>query len=90
MLGVRDPVGGGVWATYYRRGTLLPGAAEGMGEVRGLWGGDGNWIDGREHDDTTWASGRGDMDLDNIDNGGRTTDISHGLPGQVRPMELPG
>ena len=70
--------------------TLLPGAAEGTGAVRGVRGGYGDWIDGREHDDTTWASGRGDMELDKIGHRGRTTDMSHGLRGQGRSAELPG
>ena len=47
----------------------LPGVAEGTGAVQGLRGGDGGWIDGRAHEDTTWASGRVEMDLDNLVHG---------------------
>ena len=90
MSGGRDPFGGGVRATNDGRGTLLPVAEEGAGAVRGVWGGDGGWIDGRAHDDTIWARGRGDMELDKIGHGGRTTDVPHGLIGQGRPMEMPG
>ena len=90
MISGRDPVGGSVWATDYRRGTLLPGAAEGTGAVRVIRGGDGVWIDVRAHDDTTWASGRGEMELENLGHGGRTMDILHGLPGQGRPADMPG
>ena len=71
MPGGGDPVGGGVRATDGGRGTLLPGAEGGTGAVRGLRGGDGGWIDGRAYDDTTWASGRGEMELDNLGHGGR-------------------
>ena len=72
------------------RGTLLLGAAEGTGAVQGVRGGDGGWIDGRAHEDTTWASGRGEMELYNLGHRGRTEDVSHGLPVQGRLSELPG
>ena len=85
-----DPVGGGVRATDDGRGTFLPGATEGTGEVQGVRGGDGGWIDGRAHEDTTWVSSRGEMDLDNLGHGGRTADVPHGLPGQGKPAELTG
>ena len=89
MTGSRDPFGGGVQAPDEGRGTLQLGAAEGTGAVQGLWGEDGGWIDGRTHDNTLWASGRGEMELDNLGHGGRTADVPHGLPGQGRPAELP-
>ena len=60
-----------------------------MGAVKGVWGGDGDWIDGRAHEDTKWASGRGDIELDNLGHGGRTADIPHGLTVQGRPAEMP-
>ena len=90
MPGGRDPVGGGVWVTDDRRGTLLLGAAEGTGAVQGVRGGDGGWINGRAHEDTTWASGRGEMELYNLGHRVRTKDVSHGLPVQGRLSELPG
>ena len=61
MPGVGDPVGGGVRATDDGRGNFLPGSEEEMGAVQGVGGGDGCWIDVKAHEDTTWASGRGDM-----------------------------
>ena len=59
MPGGGYPVRGGVWETDDRRGNLLPGLAEGMSTVQGVWGGASGWIFVRVHDDTTWASGRG-------------------------------
>ena len=90
MSGGGDPVGGGVQATDDGIGTLLPGAAEGTGAVQEVRGGDGGWIYGRAHDDTTWASGRVYMDLENLNHGGITADVTHGLTGQGIPSELPG
>ena len=90
MPGSRDPVGGGSLAIDEGRGTLLPGAAEGTGSVKVVQGGDGGYIDVRAHEDTTWVSGRGDMELDNLIHGGITVDIPHDLPAQGRPVELPG
>ena len=86
----RDPVRGSVQAADDGRGTLLPGAAEGVGAVHGVRGGDGGWIGGRSHDNTTRAIGIGDMFLDNLGHGGRTVDVPNGLPVHGRPAELPG
>ena len=69
MLGGGDPVGGGVWETDDGIGTLLNGVAEGTGAVQGVRGGDSGWIDGMAHEDTTCASGRVEMDLDNLFHG---------------------
>ena len=85
-----NPVGGGVRATDDRRGIFLPVATEGTGAVQGVWGGYGDWIDGRAHGDTTWAGGRGDMELDNLGHGGISVEVLHGLHVQGRPAELPG
>ena len=90
MPGGRDPVRGGVRATGDGRGTLLPVAAEGTGAVKGVRGGDGGGIIGGAQDGTTWASGRGEMELENLGNGVRATDAPHGLPRQGRPVGLPG
>ena len=60
-----------------------------MGAVQGVWGEYGGLIDGRAHDDTTWVSGRGEMELDNLIHRGRTADVPHGLPSQERPAYLP-
>ena len=90
MLDGRDPVRGGVWATDYGRGTLLPGVEEGTGAVRGVQVRDESWIDGRVHDDTTWTRGRVEIELEIIGHWRRTTDVPHGLIGQGRPMEMPG
>ena len=90
MPGGGDPVGGGVWVTDDRIGDLLTGSTEGTGAVQGEWGGDGGGIIGGAQDDTAWASGRGEMDLEKLGHGGRAADIPHGLPVQGRPAELPG
>ena len=70
--------------------TLLPGAVEGTGAVQGLRGGYGSWIDDRAHDNTAWASGRGELELDNLIHMGRTVGVPHDLPVQGRPAELTG
>ena len=72
------------------RGTLLLGAAEGTGAVQEVQGRDGGWIDGRAHEDTTWVSSRGEMELYNLGHRGRTEDVSHGVSVQGRLSELPG
>ena len=59
MPGGGDPVRGVVRAVDDRIGTLLLGAAEVTGTVQGVRVGDCGCIDGRSHEDTTWASGRG-------------------------------
>ena len=50
----------------------------------------GGGICGGAQDDSAWASGRGATDLENLGHRGIAVDISHGLPGQGRPAELPG
>ena len=87
---VRDPVRGGIWVTDDGRGTFLPGAEKGTGTLQGMWGGDDGWINGRAHEDTIWASGRGYMELDSLGYGGRTADVPHELTSQVRNVELLG
>ena len=72
------------------RGTFLPGAIESTGAVQGVQGGYGRLIDGRSHEETTWARGRGEMGLYNLVHEGRTADVLHGLLVQGRPAELPG
>ena len=52
--------------------------------------GDGGRIFGGAQYDAAWASGRGETELENIDQGGRAVDVLHGIPGQGRPVELPG
>ena len=66
MPGGGEPVRGGVCMMDYGRGTLLPGLSEGAGSVQGVRGGDGGWIIGGANDSTTWESGRGEMELDNL------------------------
>ena len=97
MPGGGDPVGGGIRATGDGRrvtgdgrGYLLPGATEGTVTGQGVRGVDSGWIFGRAQDDTTWESGRGDTDLENLNHGGISADVSHGLPVQGRPAGLPG
>ena len=50
----------------------------------------GGGICGGAQDDSAWASGRGATDLENLGHRGIAVDISHGLPGQGRPAEMPG
>ena len=71
------------------RRTFLPGATEGTNAVQGAQRGYGGCIYVRAHEDTTWESVIGEMELDNLRHGGRTADVPHGLPGQGRPAELP-
>ena len=85
MPGGGYPVRGGVQVTDDRRGTFLPGETEGTGPVQGVRGGDGGGIFGGSQDDTACESGRGETDLENLGDGGRASDVSHGLPGQGRP-----
>ena len=85
-----DLVGGGVRATDDGRGKLLPGAVKGTGALQEVQVGDDGWIIRGVHDDTTWVSGIGDMDLENLSHRGRTANVIHGLTGQGRPTELPG
>ena len=90
MPGGRDPVVGGVRAADDGRGTLLPGAAEGTVAVQGVRGRYVRSIIVRAQYDTALASGRGDMDLENLSHKGRAADVPHGLTGKGMPTELPG
>ena len=83
------PVGGGVQATDKMGGTHLPGATEGTGLVQVVQGGDGGGVFGGGKYDTSWAIGRGNMGMENLGHRGRSVDVSHGLPVQGRPAELP-
>ena len=58
--------------------------------MQGVRGGDGGGIVGGAQDDTAWASGRGEMELENLGHGGRAADIPHGFTRQGRPAELTG
>ena len=89
MPGDRDPVKGGIQAMDDGRVTHLPVAAEGAGAVQGVWVGDGDRIIVGAQDDTEWASGRGDTELEKLGHRGRDAEIPHGLPCQWRPLELP-
>ena len=71
-------------------GTHLQGDPEGTGSLQGVRGGDGGRIYGESHDDSAWAVGRGATELENPGHRGGATDISNGLPGQGRPLELTG
>ena len=57
--------------------------------MQGERGGYGVGIYSESHDDSAWAGGRGAAELENTGHGGRDADISNGLPGQERPVELP-
>ena len=71
------------------RGTLLLVETEGKGTVQGMRGGDGGGIIVGTQDDVAWASGRGEIELENLGHGGRAADVSHGLTSQGRLAELP-
>ena len=58
--------------------------------MQGVQGGDVSRIIGGAQYDIAWASGRVEMDLENLGHRGRALNIPHGLPGQGRPAELPG
>ena len=45
---------------------------------------------GWAQDDTAWAIGRGETDMEDLGHVGRAADVSHGLPGQGKPADLPG
>ena len=47
-------------------------------------------IPGESPDDSAWEGDRDATDLENPVRGGRDTEISNGIPGQGRPVELPG
>ena len=59
-------------------------------QFRDCGGGDGGGIIDGSQDETAWASGRGETELENLVHGGRAADIIHGLPVQGRPADLPG
>ena len=90
MSGGRDPVGGSIREMDDRRGALLSGATEGTGTVHGVRVVDDGGIFWGAHDDTAYASGRGDTELGKLGHGGRDADLSHGLTDQGRPVELLG
>ena len=60
------------------------------GLLQVVQGGDGGGISGESPDELAWAGGRGATNLDNPGHRGRATDVSNGLPGQGRPVEMPG
>ena len=90
MPGGGDPVRGGVWAADDGVGKHLLGATEGTGQVKVVRGGDGGRIFGGTQDDSEWARGRGNTDLENLVHGGTAADKLYALPGQGKPAELPG
>ena len=58
--------------------------------MQGVLRGDGGGIIGRGQDDTAWASGKGEMELENLGHGVIAADVLHGLSGQGKPGEMPG
>ena len=57
--------------------------------MQGVRGGYGGCINGRAYDDTKWAIGIVEMELDNLSHRGITAEVPHSLPGQWRSVELP-
>ena len=73
------------------RGRLhVQGATEGTGFLQGVRVYDVGGIPGKSPDDLEWEGGRDTTDLENPFRGGQDTEISNGIPGQSRPVELPG
>ena len=89
MPGGRDAVDRSIREEDDGGGAGIPEAAERVGTVRGMREVDGGGIVGRPQDDTTWAGGRGEMDLGSLGHGRRTSDVQAGLPDQGRAAELP-
>ena len=89
MIGGRDPVRGGVHAKYDGRGIFLPGVAYLISAVQGVRGGYGGWIDGMAQEYKTWASVKGEMELDNLYHRGKTAHVPNCLPGQGRLRSCP-
>ena len=67
MIGDGDLVSGGVQVTDDGRATFLTRVSEGTSAVQGLRKGDGAWVNGGAHEDTTWASVRGDKYLGSLE-----------------------
>ena len=57
--------------------------------MQGVRVGYGGRILARAQYDTAWDSGRSEIDLEKLGHGGRAADLSHGIPGQGWPTELP-
>ena len=55
---VRNTVGGGVRATDDGSKAFLPREAAGLGKVHGVWGGDGDRVDGIPFTDAAWEGNR--------------------------------
>ena len=55
-----------------------------------MWVGDGSWVDGRAHEDATWAGGGGDTELVSHTSWRVTADVPDGLPDRGRTRELTG
>ena len=89
LKGNCDQVRGDVRAMDDRRGTLLPGTTEGTGTVKGVRGGYDSIIFGGSQDDTAWASGRGEMELENLGHCGRAADVFMDFPDKGGPQRLP-
>ena len=68
----------------------VQGATEGTGFLQGVRVDDGGGIPGESPNDSAWEGVRDATELENPVRGGRTTDISYGIPGKGRPVELPG
>ena len=52
-------------------------------------GGNGAWVDGGEHEDSTWAGSGGETDLGSLTPCQGTIDVTDGLTDRGRTSELP-
>ena len=77
-------VGGSIREKEDEVGTNTPVTEEGMGTVRGMREGDDGRIVGVPQGETSWAGGRGAMELGSLGYGRRISDLSDGLPEQGR------
>ena len=68
----------------------VQGVTEWTGLIQGVWGDDGGGIPGESPYDSTWEVGGDATELDKTGRGGRATEFPNDIPGEGRPVELPG
>ena len=71
-----------------RRGAIIPGEAESIGEVFGVWGRNGGGVDGIPSTDAAWESSGRDMEMGDTTPQRRPTNIQDGLSNHREPNEM--